>query len=122
MFSTLFIFLTVCFTESMDRFVAVSTPQYHFLPGGGSSDLVVVILSQNLEQLVEEHWQESDDYWDSLHAEETLEEGGKRSVGGSGGGGGGEVGEREGWKKYIYIKNINHTEAENKMMFGILVH
>lgn len=33
----------------------------------------------------------------------------------------GEVGEGEGWKE-IYIKNINHTEAENKMMFGILVH
>lgn len=47
--------------------------QYHNLPSGGSSDLIIVILSQDLEQLVEEHWQESDDHWDPLHAEKTLE-------------------------------------------------
>lgn len=122
MFSTLFIFLTVCLTESIDRFVAVWTPQYHFLPGGGSSDLVVVILSQNLEQLVEEHWQESDDYWDSLHAEETLEEGGKEVQEEAEEEEGEKLENEKGGKKYIYIKNINHTEAENKMMFGILVH
>lgn len=52
--------------------------QYHGLPCGGSRDLVVVILSQNLEQLVEEHWQESDDHWELFHAEKTLEDGAKQ--------------------------------------------
>lgn len=51
----------------------LETLQYHNPPSGGSSDLIIVILSQDLEQLVEEHWQESDDHWDPLHAEKTLE-------------------------------------------------
>ncbi len=47
------------------------------LPGGGGGDLIVVVLSQDLEQLVEKHWQESDNHWDSLHTKKTLKEDGK---------------------------------------------
>ncbi len=47
------------------------------LPGGGGGDLIIVILSQDLEQLVEKHWQESDNHWDSLHTKKTLKEDGK---------------------------------------------
>lgn len=49
------------------------TLQYRNLPRGGSGDLIIVVLSQDLEQLVEEHWQEADDHWDPLHAQKTLE-------------------------------------------------
>lgn len=49
------------------------TPQYRNLPRGGSGDLIIVVLSQDLEQLVEEHWQEADDHRDPLHAQKTLE-------------------------------------------------
>lgn len=47
--------------------------QRHCLPGGGSSDLIIVILSQNLEQLVEKNRQKPNNHCDSLHAEEALE-------------------------------------------------
>ena len=48
--------------------------QYRWLPGGGSSDVVVVVLSENLEQLVEQDRQEANDGWDLLHTEQALEE------------------------------------------------
>lgn len=50
---------------------------FHRLPCGGSSNLIIVILSQNFEQLVEEHRQKPDDYWDFLHTEKTLKDHGE---------------------------------------------
>lgn len=49
------------------------TVQYQNIPGGGSGDFIIVILSQNLEQLIKKHRQKSDDHWDSLHTEKTLQ-------------------------------------------------
>lgn len=62
------------------------TPQYRNLPRGGSGDLIIVVLSQDLEQLVEEHWQEADDHRDPLHAQKTLEKDERGKQGGGRGG------------------------------------
>lgn len=64
----------------------LSTLQYRNLPRGGSGDLIIVVLSQDLEQLVEEHWQEADDHRDPLHAQKTLEKDERGKQGGERGG------------------------------------
>lgn len=55
--------------------VATETTRLHgagYRPAGGASDLVVIVLDQDLEQLVEEYGQEADDYVDLLQAQQAL--------------------------------------------------